>query len=111
MRHKLPQREHVGVALDEGPQRSPAIVELTSEVGRNNYEKNSFDVWTYTGELEPEDMRTASGAASKASTWVSLKLWTKRWGWRAGFAVLAMLSLLRVHRPARRRSRASRETG
>lgn len=49
--------DQIALVLKEGPQRSPALVELTSEIQRNNYEKNSFDVWTYTGELDADDLR------------------------------------------------------
>jgi len=49
--------DQIAQVLKEGPQRSPALVELTSEIQRNNYEKNSFDVWTYTGELDADDLR------------------------------------------------------
>lgn len=49
--------EQLNRVLEEGPQRSPALVELTAEVQRNAYEKSSFDVWTYTGEIDADDLR------------------------------------------------------
>jgi hypothetical protein len=51
-------KDQLAQVLEEGPQRSPALVELTAENQRGTpYEKNTFDVWTYTGEMDPEDLR------------------------------------------------------
>jgi hypothetical protein len=49
--------EQLQAVLEEGPKRSVALVELTGDLGRNLTEKTSFDVWSYTGEMDPDDLR------------------------------------------------------
>ncbi len=51
--------EQIAAVLEEGPARSQALTELTNHLGRNLFQKNTYDVWTYTGELEPEDLEAA----------------------------------------------------
>lgn len=45
--------------LEEGPKRSAAMVEAAREGDRKLYQKASYDVWMYTGEIEKADLRNA----------------------------------------------------
>lgn len=53
--------DQLAAVLEEGPQRSPMLTETTQVDGpaQNNFQKNTFDVWHYTGELNVEDMQAA----------------------------------------------------
>ena len=51
--------EQLRIVLGQGPQRSTALVELTNQLSRNLYQKNTFDVWHYTGEIDAQDAADA----------------------------------------------------
>lgn len=54
-------KDQLAQVLEEGPQRSPALSEVVQVDGpqQNNFEKNTYDVWHYTGDLDPEDLKAA----------------------------------------------------
>lgn len=51
-------REQVLAVLEEGPQASQEFTDLIAEAQRQGFEKNTFNVWTFTGEMDAEDLRT-----------------------------------------------------
>lgn len=52
-------KEALAQVLEEGPKRSQAMVEAAREGDRKLYQKASYDVWMYVGEIDQADMRTA----------------------------------------------------
>jgi hypothetical protein len=52
-------REQLAQVLEEGPQKGIALVEITPESKRDQLQKNTFDVWYYVGEINPQDAADA----------------------------------------------------
>ncbi len=48
--------EQISYVLKEGPKRGEAIGDLMQHLEHTKYQKNTFDVWEYTGELDVEDL-------------------------------------------------------
>ena len=51
-------KEQLRKVLEEGPKQSATMVEITDEQKREQY-RNLYEVWTYWGEVEHEDLESA----------------------------------------------------
>lgn len=52
-------KEALAKVLEEGPKRSTAMADVARDTDRKLYQKNSYDVWLYTGEIERAELRNA----------------------------------------------------